>query len=79
VTSAGYASNIGQSKADWRRFTTRHNKGGNILFADGHVAHFPWTEVQIQASQMPGGKYNPSSSDANQPSKLIWSILGPVN
>ena len=79
ITSNGYANNIGQSKADWRRFTTRHAKGGNLLFADGHVAHFAWTEAQIQPAEMPGGTYNANLSSANQPSKLIWSIVGPVN
>jgi prepilin-type N-terminal cleavage/methylation domain-containing protein/prepilin-type processing-associated H-X9-DG protein len=79
VNASGYISNIGQAKADWRRFTTRHNKGGNLLFADGHVSHYPWTEVQIQPSEMPGGAYSANTSDANQPSKIIWSIVGPVN
>jgi len=46
----GYLSNIGQAKADWRRFTTRHNHGGNLLFADGHVAEFGWLEVQFPIS-----------------------------
>jgi prepilin-type processing-associated H-X9-DG protein/prepilin-type N-terminal cleavage/methylation domain-containing protein len=78
ISSQGYLNNIGQTKADWRRFTTRHNKGGNLLFADGHVAHFAWTEAQIQPSQMVGGSYVPGISDANQPNKLIWSVIGPV-
>ncbi len=80
VNSNGFVNaNIAQTKADWRRFTTRHNGGGNILFADGHVQWFSWTEVQIQPSQMPGGTYNPYVSDANQHGKIIWSALGPVN
>jgi prepilin-type processing-associated H-X9-DG protein len=78
ISANGYISNIAQSKADWRRFTTRHKKGGNLLFADGHVAHFSWLEAQIQPSQMPGG-YGKNTSDANQPGKMIWSIVGPVN
>jgi prepilin-type processing-associated H-X9-DG protein/prepilin-type N-terminal cleavage/methylation domain-containing protein len=67
----GYTSNVAQSKADWNRFTTRHRGGGNILFADGHVAWFAWTDVQIPLNSVTG--------DANQPTKVIWSPLGPVN
>jgi prepilin-type processing-associated H-X9-DG protein len=79
ISSNGYVSNIAQSKADWRRFTTRHNKGGNLLFADGHVAHFTWLEAQIQPSHMVNNTYAANTSDANQPGKMIWSIVGPVN
>jgi len=63
ITAQGLNNKIGQSKADFTRFTTRHNGGGNLLFADGHVAWFKWTQVQIQASQMP---YNVNTSNANQ-------------
>jgi prepilin-type N-terminal cleavage/methylation domain-containing protein/prepilin-type processing-associated H-X9-DG protein len=79
VTSQGFVnSNVAQAKADWRRFTTRHHGGGNILFADGHVSWYAWTDAQIPASHMPSG-YNASTTDANQPGKMIWSVLGPVN
>lgn len=78
ITSQGYVSNIGQTKADWRRFTTRHRHGGNLLFADGHVSWFGWLEVQIPASSL-GSGYNANRSDANQPGFLIWSAVGPVN
>ena len=79
ISTAGYVGNIGQTKADWRRFTTRHNGGGNLLFADGHVARFAWTEAQIQPANMANGSYSSNSSDANQPSRMIWSVAGPVN
>ncbi len=48
ITSQGYNNKLGQSKADWTRFTTRHHGGGDLLFADGHVAWFKWTQVQVQ-------------------------------
>jgi prepilin-type N-terminal cleavage/methylation domain-containing protein/prepilin-type processing-associated H-X9-DG protein len=79
LNSNGYVGNIGQSKADWRRFTTRHRNGGFLLYADGHVAWSSWLAAQIQPDQMPGGSYNTSASDANQPGKMIWSVVGPVN
>jgi prepilin-type N-terminal cleavage/methylation domain-containing protein/prepilin-type processing-associated H-X9-DG protein len=77
MNAQGSLLNIAQTKADWTRFTTRHNSGGNLLFADGHVAWFAWTDAQYPASQI-----TPSwtgNSNANQPGKLIWSAIGPVN
>lgn len=76
ITSAGYVSKFAQAKADWRRFTTRHRHGGNLLFADGHVAWFDWLEVQFPSSALANG-YN-NFSDANQPGFIIWSAVGPV-
>lgn len=76
VNAQGYNSNVAQSKADWRRFTTRHRSGGHILFADGHVVWFSWQEAQIPVNQMP---YNANTSDANQYGLIRWSAVGPVN
>ncbi len=70
INPAGYNNNIGQTKACWSRFTTRHRSGGHILFADSHVQWFSWAEVQIPLS-------NPT--DANQPGKIIWGAWGPTN
>jgi prepilin-type processing-associated H-X9-DG protein/prepilin-type N-terminal cleavage/methylation domain-containing protein len=71
----GFVSNIAQPKSNWKRFTTRHNGGGNLLFADGHVSFFKWQDTQIQPSQLP---YTTNVSDANQPNRIIWSIVGPI-
>jgi prepilin-type processing-associated H-X9-DG protein len=71
----GFISNIAQPKSNWKRFTTRHNGGGNILYADGHVSYSKWRDTQIQPSQLP---YIANQSDANQPDRLIWSIVGPI-
>lgn len=76
ITPEGYDNKLGQSKADFHRFTTRHRHGGHLLFADGHVSWFSWQEVQIQPDQMP---YNANKSDANQYGRLRWSALGKVN
>ena len=78
ITSQGYVNNVGQTKADWRRFTTRHRHGGNLLFADGHVSWFGWLDAQFPSSSV-GSGYDPIRSDANQPGLLIWSAIGPVN
>jgi prepilin-type processing-associated H-X9-DG protein len=65
----GYYKNIGQPKANWKRFTTRHRGGGFLLFADGHVSWYSWKDVQAPINQS-----NPSSIDANQPGfGLIWN------
>lgn len=77
ITAQGLDNKIGQPKSNWKRFTTRHRSGGHLLFADGHVAWFSWTETQIQSDQLPGNALTPTS-DANQYNKMIWSVLGPI-
>jgi len=72
----GSLLNVSQAKACWTRFAARHNGGGNLLFADGHVAKFSWPEVQYPASSLAGGWV--PSSDANQPGKIVWCPLGPT-
>lgn len=37
INQNGSNTNVAQSKSDWTRFACRHNHGGNLLFADGHV------------------------------------------
>jgi len=73
-TQQGYTNNLDPPKANWKRFTTRHDNGGNILFADGHVAYFKWNEVQIQNTTVPTSQQN-----ANQPGKVVWCPFGPVS
>lgn len=46
IIPQGYQGNIGQAKATHTRFTTIHRHGGFLLFADGHVGWFAWTQVQ---------------------------------
>ena len=74
IDATGFNENVQQSKADWTRFAVCHNSGGNILFADGHVAWFAWTDVQFMPSQLPWG----NNSDINQPDKIVWCPLGPT-
>jgi prepilin-type N-terminal cleavage/methylation domain-containing protein/prepilin-type processing-associated H-X9-DG protein len=76
VQPQGYGQEFSEAKSCWTRFTTRHRGGGDLLFADGHVAWFAWQDTQIQASQLP---YNVATSDANQPGVMVWSTIGPVN
>jgi prepilin-type processing-associated H-X9-DG protein len=59
---------INRAKTTWNRFTARHNHGGHILFADGHVAWFSFAEL-MNAPNAP--------SDFNQPGKIIWNPYGP--
>jgi prepilin-type N-terminal cleavage/methylation domain-containing protein/prepilin-type processing-associated H-X9-DG protein len=67
----GYTNNIGQPKANWKRFTTRHRGGGFLLFADGHVAWFGWGDVQPIVDP-----FNPQNIDGNRPTDgLIWNPL----
>ncbi len=73
VTAAGYGNNIGQPKACWSRFTTRHHGGGYILFADGHVDRKAWADVQP-----PPNLINANNVDANQPGKIVWNPVAGV-
>jgi prepilin-type processing-associated H-X9-DG protein len=70
ITSQGLNNQMGQSKADWTRFTTRHRGGGHLLFADGHVSWYGWTDVQFPSATM--------GTDANRHGDVVWCVLGPV-
>ncbi len=70
IGAQGFNSNIGQAKACWTRFTTRHHGGGDLLFADGHVSWFDWKDIQIPGTQMG------PPANANQPGKVIWCPYG---
>jgi prepilin-type N-terminal cleavage/methylation domain-containing protein/prepilin-type processing-associated H-X9-DG protein len=73
--SQGYQSNIGQPKACSTRFTTRHRHGGMLLFADGHVAWFAWTQVQgLTSPQDPSIIPNINRPDNH----VIWNPYGAV-
>jgi prepilin-type N-terminal cleavage/methylation domain-containing protein len=66
---------LGRIKGDWQRFTSRHRKGGFLLFADGSVRWFTMREVLTAGTTAAAGS---SAADFNQPSKMIWSIYGPA-
>jgi prepilin-type N-terminal cleavage/methylation domain-containing protein/prepilin-type processing-associated H-X9-DG protein len=75
IDQYGAVNNVSQPAVDWTRFTTRHNHGGHLLFADGHVQWFQWPEVQVNPDQYSRGQ---NQWDWNQYGKLVWSALGPV-
>lgn len=79
----GYTAGIAQLKANWKRFAARHNGGGSMLFADGHVSFYKWPEVQlfVKPNPVPSGKPGTVFGDqynANRPD-MIWNINGPCN
>jgi prepilin-type processing-associated H-X9-DG protein len=61
----------------------RHNHGGNILYADGHVISHAWTDLQIGAGDpslsvsYPNGGTN--VRNGNKPGIAMWNPLSPVN
>ena len=59
--------NLGQPAAYADRFSARHNKGGNLAFADGHVAWFPGAKVVETRADSPlrGGPIMP-------PADIVW-------
>jgi len=75
ITTSGYKGQISTLKANFSNFSAVHNGGGNLLFADGHVAWYRWTDVQPEPSSIPG--LNPPD-DANR-ANLIWCPWGPAN
>jgi prepilin-type processing-associated H-X9-DG protein/prepilin-type N-terminal cleavage/methylation domain-containing protein len=62
-------AHLGRFKGDWRRLSARHNKGGYILFADGHVGHLTLHEVLT-----PSDTHN-----WNKPGVAVWNITGPAS
>ncbi len=74
IIPQGYTSNIGQTKATYSRFTTIHRHGGFLLFADGHVGWFAWTQVQPLTNQSDNPDVIPT---INRPdSGVIWCPYG---
>jgi len=69
---------LNRLKGDWQRFTTRHRQGGNVLFADGHVAWFPMREI-ITASVTFATAPAPAATncDFDKPGSLQWNPFGP--
>lgn len=81
--SVGYTSKIGNLKANWKTFAARHNGGGNLLFADGHVSFYKWVDVQMYVKPNPVPSAKPSSTlgdvyNANRPD-VVWCPWGPCN
>jgi prepilin-type processing-associated H-X9-DG protein/prepilin-type N-terminal cleavage/methylation domain-containing protein len=60
--------NLARMKGNFYRFAGRHSGGGNICFADGHVAWMSLKDVNTQSV----------INNYNQPGKLIWDPFGPA-
>jgi prepilin-type N-terminal cleavage/methylation domain-containing protein/prepilin-type processing-associated H-X9-DG protein len=63
-------SPLARLKTDWRRLSTRHRGGSNIVFADGHVGL-----VTLRDALTPG---DAAQKDWNKPG-LTWTVSGPAN
>lgn len=72
VHPAQESAHLGQPGAYANRFGPRHGQGGNLAFADGHVAWFRGTEVVETREDSPllGGPILP-------PRDIIWEIRQP--
>ncbi len=82
-STMGYTGKISQLKANWKTFAAMHNGGGNLLFADGHVGYYKWTDVQLFAKPNPVPPSKPAVEygdyyNANRPD-VIWCPWGPTN
>jgi prepilin-type processing-associated H-X9-DG protein/prepilin-type N-terminal cleavage/methylation domain-containing protein len=72
VTSQGTSNtmDLSQMLVDVKRLGARHAGGPNILFCDGHVENFTWTQAQ-------GPNVGNGDWDINWPGRIIWSPFGP--
>jgi prepilin-type processing-associated H-X9-DG protein/prepilin-type N-terminal cleavage/methylation domain-containing protein len=70
TTGTTSALDLCQTLVDVKRLGARHSGGPNILFLDGHVEHFAWTEAQ-------GPNVGNGDWDINWPGRIIWSPFGP--
>jgi prepilin-type processing-associated H-X9-DG protein len=61
--------NLARMKGNWLRFSGRHNGGGNILFADGHVSWMSLKDANTESS----------INNWNQPGRIIWDPFGAAN
>lgn len=59
-----------RARADWKRLAARHQKGGHLLMADGHVQHvdFEYATTNDAGTRIP----DEPDADWNKPS-LIWN------
>ena len=67
-TTPPTTSAIARGKTTYTRFTARHNKGGHLLFADGHVQWFSWNELQPQNTS----GLSAANAAGNLPNKVVW-------
>ncbi len=58
---------LGRFKGDWKRMSSRHNAGGNLLYADGHVQPMAFRE----ALTPPVAGVN----DWNRPGSRVWNVV----
>ena len=69
VHPAQETTHLGQPAAYANRFGSRHQKGGNLAFADGHVAWFHGRDVveTDEKSRLKGGPILP-------PRNIVWQV-----
>jgi prepilin-type N-terminal cleavage/methylation domain-containing protein/prepilin-type processing-associated H-X9-DG protein len=67
-----FNDNLAVGKTTYTVFTSRHNNGGHLLFADGHVAWFSNAELNPLTC---GFTLSQANSAANLPNKVIWDPL----
>jgi prepilin-type N-terminal cleavage/methylation domain-containing protein/prepilin-type processing-associated H-X9-DG protein len=63
-------SPVGRFRGDWRRFSSRHSKGGFVVFVDGHVQ---LATLHDALTPTVAGK------DWNKPGTMIWNVTGAAN
>jgi prepilin-type N-terminal cleavage/methylation domain-containing protein/prepilin-type processing-associated H-X9-DG protein len=62
------SATLGRFKGDYKRLSTRHDLGGHILYADGHV------DLRLLRDAITP---RPGTVDWNKPGSAIWCLTGP--
>jgi prepilin-type N-terminal cleavage/methylation domain-containing protein/prepilin-type processing-associated H-X9-DG protein len=68
-------SNLAVSKTTYTVFAARHNLGGHILFADGHVGWFLNSDLNPLSPQNSRLILSNGNSAQNLPNRVIWDPL----
>lgn len=61
-----------RAKSNWKRFARRHNEGGHVVFADGHVDQRDWLYV----NQFGEDYLDSNEAQGYNKSDMIWDPLG---
>ena len=67
VVPINQSLSLARGKTTYTRFTGRHRKGGNLLFADGHVGWYADAVLDATPSYLSAG-----NSAHNLPNTVIW-------
>jgi|GEM_PF-1342366 len=74
-SDTNYSKSLDRSRSDWQRVAARHNKGADLVFADGHAAN---TNYKYITTSVTTDSVNPDAGSGTyfNKSDLIWNPWG---